>query len=74
MSDVLENQFWFFTHIKMYGLTYMFFSAIFSKRDNFSDFLFASLDNETFSKRGLLLKERICSDRSRFLPVAVDPH
>ena len=38
------------------------FSAMFSKGDNFRDFLFAYLEDEILSKLVLLLKERICSD------------
>ena len=45
----------------------MFFSH-FLKGDNFCDFLFASPANE----RGPLLKERICSLRSKFLSLRVD--
>ena len=43
---------------KSYGVC---FSAIFTKGDNFCDFLFATLDNEAPLKWGLLLEERICS-------------
>ena len=42
------------------------FSAIFMK-NNFCDFLFAS-------ERGRFLKEKICSQRSKFFPSRVDPH
>ena len=38
--------------------------ALFSKGDNFCDFLFPSMANEILSNRGLLLKERICSRRA----------
>ena len=41
----------------------MYFFTLLSKADNFCDFLFASLDDEMFSKRNLLLK-----DFYRFLP------
>ena len=37
------------------------FSAIFAKGNNFYDFLFASLEGEALSKKGLPLKERTCS-------------
>ena len=36
---------------------YHLFSAMFSKRDNFHDILFAFLEEEVFLKWGLLLKE-----------------
>ena len=45
--------------LKVYGYTSIFF-AMFSKGGNFLDFLFAYLDDEVFSKWGLLLKKRIC--------------
>ena len=44
------------------------FFPIFSKGDNFHDFLFAYLEDKVFPKRGLLIKERICSNGSRFFP------
>ena len=37
-----------------------YFPAIFTKGNNFCDFLFAFLDDEALQKWGLLLKERIC--------------
>ena len=46
---------------KVRGYTYMFFSAIFTKYDNFCDFLFASLEDEAVQKFGQPLKGRICS-------------
>ena len=49
------------------------FSAIYSKGDNFCDFLFAYLNDKVFSKWGLLLKERICSLGSKFFSLRVDP-
>ena len=57
----------------LYGHTAKFFSAIFLKGDNFSGFLFASLDDVAFLRLGLLLQERICSKGSKFFPVRVDP-
>ena len=45
------------------------FPTMFSKGDNFHDFLFAYLEGEVFPKRGLLLKERIGSDGSKFFPL-----
>ena len=38
------------------------FSAMFSNKDSFRDFLFAYLEDEDFPKWGLLFMERICSD------------
>ena len=49
-----------FIHLKVYGCTSIF-SAMFSKGDNFCDFLFAYLVDEVFPKCGLRLKESICS-------------
>ena len=59
-----------------------FSAAMFSKGDNFHDVLFAYLRAKFFldvlfaylkgqilPKWGLLLKERICSDRSKFFPL-----
>ena len=67
-------------HVKMFGVVRYFvnlrcmatlssFSAMFSKRDNFRDFLFAYLEDKVFLKLGLFLKERICSDGSKFSPL-----
>ena len=33
-----------------------------------------SLDGKAFLKWALLLKERICSNRSKFFPLKVDPN
>ena len=44
-----------------------------SKGNDFCDFLFASLDDKALSKAGLLLKVGICSYRSKFFPLRVDP-
>ena len=50
------------------------FFAMFSKGDNFRDFLFAYLEEEIFPKWGLLLKERLCSDGDKFFfSLRVDP-
>ena len=38
--------------------------AIFTKRNKFCDFLFVSLGDDTFPKRGLLLREQILSLKS----------
>ena len=43
------------------------FFAIFTKGNNFCDFLFASLGKQSPSKMGLTLKKRICSHVSKFL-------
>ena len=44
------------------------------KANNLSDFLLATLDNEAFHQnRGLLFKKRICSIRSNFFSLKVDP-
>ena len=49
------------------------FYTILRKVNNFYDFLYApSLKDEAFCKGGLLLKERICSRRSKFFPLRVD--
>ena len=44
-----------------------------SKGDSFLDFLFANLDIEIVPKWGLLLKERICSDRNKFFSLELTP-
>ena len=49
------------------------FSAIFAKGNSFYDFQFTFLKDRTFPKWGLLLKERICSSRSKFFPLRVVP-
>ena len=43
------------------GMMHLHMFPPFSKGQNFCDLLFASLDNETLSRRGQHLKERICS-------------
>ena len=48
------------------------FSAIF-QREHFYDFLFASLDSIALPKWGLLLKKGICSLKSKFFSLRVDP-
>ena len=62
----------FFRIIKVYGYTAMFFFFV-SKGDNFCKFLFAAPGQKNSFKRGLLLKERICSYRSKFFSLRVDP-
>ena len=47
------------------------FSAIFIIEDNFRDFLFACIEDEVFPKWGLLSKERISSDGSKFFALRV---
>ena len=51
----------------------MFFIHFFAKGNNLHDFLFASMNNKALTTWGLLLKERICSYRSKFFPLRVDP-
>ena len=46
----------------------------FSKEHNFYDSLFAFPDNKTSPNKGLHLLERICSLRSKFLPISDDPN
>ena len=46
--------------------------------DNFCDFMFASIHTKPILKKGLFLKERICSQTfasfgSKFFPIIVDP-
>ena len=53
--------------IKVSGNTSMF-SLHFTKRNNFCDFLFASFADIAIPKWGLLLEERICSERSKSFP------
>ena len=48
------------------------FSAIFTKGNNFRDFLFASLDNIALPTCGLHFMERICSKRRKSFPLRVD--
>ena len=48
------------------------FSTIFTKGDNFYNFLVASLESLALQKWNLLLKERICSYGSKFFPLSVD--
>lgn len=49
------------------------FLPSFTKKDNFYDILFASPRDETLDKRGLLLKERIFYEWSKFLSPRADP-
>ena len=48
------------------------FSTIFSKEGNIRDFLFAYLQN-SLSKWGLLLKQRICSDEANVFLYEMTP-
>ena len=41
------------------------FSAMFSRRDSFRDFLFAYMEDKVFPKLNLLLQERICLDERK---------
>ena len=49
-------------------------TCLVTKGNKFSNFIFASLDDETLRKWGLLLKGRICSCGSKFFPLRVDPN
>ena len=49
-------------------------SLILSKKNNFCYFLFASVFDIAFPKWGQALKDRICSLRSKFFSLRVDPH
>ena len=51
---------------------FLVISTIFTKGNNFSDFLFASLDKTTLLKQDRLWK-RACSCKIKFLPLGVDP-
>ena len=51
----------------------MFF-LYFYKRQNVFGFLFASSDKEALLNKCLHLKERICSYRSKFFHLRVDPY
>ena len=44
---------------KVYGYTSIFFSAIFSKADNFRDFLYAYLEEEVYPVWVLLLRKEM---------------
>ena len=48
--------------------------ASFSYGNNFCDFQFAFLVEEILQKMGILLKKRICSYRSKFIPLRADPY
>ena len=56
------------TNIKVCGIT-SHFSVTFTKGHTFHDFLLAFLGYETFFKRGLPLKERICFYECKFFPL-----
>ena len=59
--------------LKVCGYTSIYILS-FYKGDNFCGFLFSSLEGEALLKWGLLIKERICSSRSKFFPLRVDPN
>ena len=68
LQGLCNLRFGFMIHAKQLrcmGIPPSFF-AMFSKGDNFRDFLFAYLEDEIFPKWGLLLKERLCSDGDKF--------
>ena len=48
-----------------------YFSAVFTVKVN--EFLFGYQEDRAPSKRGLLIRERICSYWSKFFPLRVDP-
>ena len=50
-----------------------YFLHHFYKDKQYCDFLFASLKDKAPLRWDLLLKERICSCRSKFFPLRVDP-
>ena len=58
--------------MKINGYTSMLFCHI-TKVNNSRNFLFAAQEDEALSKGGLLLKERICSSRSKFFSLSVGP-
>ena len=49
-------------------------TCLVTKGNKFSNFIFASMDDEKLRKWGLLLKGRICSCGSKFFPLRVDPN
>ena len=52
----------------------LLFSAIYTKRDHLFDCLSAYLKDEILPDWGPILKERICSSRSKFFPSKGDPN
>ena len=50
------------------------FSAIFSEGNKFRNFLFSTLADESLQTWGQYLKERICSWKSKFFPLRIEPH
>ena len=52
----------------------MFFSPFLHNINHFYDFLLAFPEDRDLSKWVLHLKERICSFRSKFFPLRVEPH
>ena len=58
--------------LSLMGTLPIFFNS-FTKGNNFCDFQFAPMDNETLPKKDLFLQERICSKWSKFFCVRVDP-
>ena len=75
MTESETGKLWLNLNINVYGYRSMFdfISAIFTKRDNFGNFLFASLDNEAHPEWDQLIKERISSFRSKSFPFKSDP-
>ena len=58
--------------VKVSGCTSIF-STIFTKGNNFYDFLFALLDNKAHLKWGLLLKKKIAPTGAIFFLLRVNP-
>ena len=57
---------------KVNGNSFSVFS-IFSKGNKFCNFLFATVGDIALPKWGQLLKERICSFKSKFFPLRFGP-
>ena len=55
------------------GYGYRMCSFLFAKGNNFNNLL-AILEEGAHTQGGLLLKEIICSNRSKFFPFRADPH
>ena len=67
------NRVKYFNHIMGWMDVSPCFSAIIKKVNNFSELLFDFLDNHALPKWGLLLKERICSCKSKFFLLKAGP-
>ena len=64
-----------FSVSKVYGYAFIFISFIFFQWDihEFRDFKFVFKGEVDLLKLGLLFKKRICSSRSKFCPLRIDP-